>query len=77
MRIEKRLSKTFKQFTESGKSGGIVLIACTIVSLALANSPWSEAYLGFWHRHIAGMSVEHWVNDALMAIFFLLIGLEL
>jgi NhaA family Na+:H+ antiporter len=77
VRIEKRLSKTFKQFTESGKAGGIVLIVCTLVSLAVANSPLGAGYLGFWHTTVGGLSVEHWVNDALMAIFFLLIGLEL
>lgn len=77
MRIEKRLSHTFKQFTESGKAGGIVLIACTLVSLSLANSSLGSDYLSFWQQYVAGLSVEHWINDALMAIFFLLIGLEL
>ncbi|HEY0491764.1 MAG TPA: Na+/H+ antiporter NhaA [Telluria sp.] len=77
MRIEKRLSNTFKEFAESGKAGGVVLILCTIVSLTIANSPWSEPYLHFWHLNIAGLSIEHWINDALMAVFFLLIGLEL
>ncbi len=71
------LSHSFKEFTASSKAGGLVLIACTLVSLALANSPLGPAYLGFWHLHVAGLSIEHWVNDALMAIFFLLIGLEL
>ncbi|MBD8529308.1 MULTISPECIES: Na+/H+ antiporter NhaA [unclassified Massilia] len=77
MRIEKRLSRTFKQFMESGKAGGIVLIVCTLVSLAIANSPRGASYLHFWHLPLAGLSVELWINDALMAVFFLLIGLEL
>lgn len=77
MRIQRKLSNTFKRFSESGKAGGIVLILCTLASLALANSPVGEGYLGFWHLYVAGLSVEHWVNDALMAVFFLLIGLEL
>ncbi|UVW27929.1 Na+/H+ antiporter NhaA [Massilia sp. H6] len=77
MRIEKRLSNTFKEFSESGKAGGIVLIACTLLSLSIANSPVGEDYLGFWLSYVAGLSIEHWVNDALMAVFFLLIGLEL
>lgn len=77
MRIEKKLSKTFNEFMQSGKAGGILLILCTLVSLALANSTLGQGYLGFWHLPIAGLSVELWVNDALMAIFFLLIGLEL
>ncbi len=75
--IPVRLSKTFNLFFESEKSSGISLIICTVVSLALANSIFSADYIGFWHIYIAGLSIEYWVNDALMAIFFLLIGLEL
>lgn len=71
------LSLTFQRFFDSEKSAGLVLIACTLLSIALANSSWSTQYLAFWHINIAGMSVEHWVNDGLMAIFFLMIGLEL
>ena len=71
------LSKTFKEFSASGKAGGIVLILCTLVSLALANSPLGEPYLHFWHLPLGGLRIENWVNDALMAVFFLLIGLEL
>ncbi|MCC2972109.1 Na+/H+ antiporter NhaA [Massilia sp. IC2-476] len=77
MRIERRLSHTFKALFASSKAGGIVLIACTLVSLSIANSTLGPGYLGFWHQYVAGLSIEHWVNDALMAIFFLLIGLEL
>ena len=71
------LSKTFSNFFESEKSSGILLILCTIVSLLVANSPVGSAYLDFWHANIAGLSVHHWVNDALMAVFFLFVGLEL
>lgn len=71
------LSKTFTQFFESEKASGIVLIICTLISLLIANSPFGSPYLSLWHASIAGLSVEHWVNDALMAVFFLLIGLEL
>jgi NhaA family Na+:H+ antiporter len=72
-----RLSQTFNRFFESEKAGGIVLIACTVISLLLANSPVGQEYLRFWDAQVAGLSVELWVNDALMAMFFLLIGLEL
>jgi NhaA family Na+:H+ antiporter len=75
--IQKPLSNTFKRFFDSEKSGGILLIVCTIISLGIANSPVGESYLHFWHKDVGGLSIEHWVNDALMAIFFLLIGLEL
>ena len=75
--IQRKLSNTFKRFFESEKAGGVLLIVCTVISLILANSAVSEDYLGFWHLKLAGLTVEHWINDALMAIFFLLIGLEL
>lgn len=71
------LSNTFERFVDSEKSGGILLFACTLISLGIANSPLGDSYLPFWHVNIVGLSIEHWVNDALMAIFFLLIGLEL
>ena len=76
-RIEQALSLTFQRFFASKKAGGMVLIICTFLSLFLANSDFSGTYLAFWHHPLLGMSVEHWVNDGLMAIFFLLIGLEL
>ncbi|WP_374548554.1 Na+/H+ antiporter NhaA [Flavobacterium sp.] len=72
-----RITKLFKDFFESEKVGGLILIACTIISLLLANSSLSQEYLHFWHTNINGHSLEHWINDGLMAIFFLLIGLEL
>lgn len=75
--IQRPLSHTFKRFFDSEKSGGVILILCTVISLGLANSPYGASYLHFWHQYVAGLSIEHWVNDALMAIFFLLIGLEL
>ncbi len=78
MDIDQRsLSHTFNDFFESEKSSGILLILCTAVALLLANSQIGASYLGLWQRHVGGLSLEHWVNDALMAIFFLLIGLEL
>ena len=49
----------------------------TIFSLALANSPWQTNYINFWHLDFGGHSIVHWINDGLMTIFFLLIGLEL
>jgi NhaA family Na+:H+ antiporter len=71
------LSDTFKRFFDSEKTAGILLIACTIVSLLIANSPLGDGYLHLWHAHVAGLSIEHWINDGLMAIFFLFVGLEL
>jgi len=75
--VQRRLSKSFKRFFDSEKSSGILLIICTVLSLLLANSIFGASYLSIWHVYLGGLSVEHWVNDALMAIFFLFIGLEL
>lgn len=80
-----KLTKLFAEFFESEQASGIILILCTVTSLIIANSPLGERYLEFWHAKIgidAGgvhlkYSLEHWVNDGLMAIFFLLIGLEI
>jgi len=75
--VQRKLSKTFKNFFDSEKSSGVLLIICTAVSLLITNSVIGENYLSVWQMYIGGLSVEHWINDALMAIFFLLIGLEL
>lgn len=72
-----KATKLFKEFFESEKSGGIILIFCTLISIILANSSFGNHYIDFFHVKVAGSSIEHWVNDALMTIFFLLIGLEL
>ena len=71
------LTDTFKRFFESEKTSGLILIACTALSLALANSTLGPTWLAIWNIDIAGLSLSHWINDGLMAIFFLLIGLEL
>ena len=71
------LSRTFANFIESEKSSALVLMACTLVCLFIANSGWGPGYLQFWQQQVFSMTLEHWVNDALMAVFFLLIGLEL
>ena len=75
--VRKALSNTFNDFFESEKSSGILLIICTVISLLLANSVLGANYLSIWQVYVGGLSVEHWINDALMAVFFLLIGLEL
>ena len=72
-----QLSRTFTAFFESEKAGGVVLILCTILSLIVANSAAGDGYAAFWQTPLAGLTIEHWINDGLMAIFFLLVGLEL
>ncbi|MCK6627916.1 MAG: Na+/H+ antiporter NhaA [Anaerolineae bacterium] len=74
---QRNLSQTFKNFFDSEKSSGVLLIICTIFSLGITNSVIGENYLSLWQVYLGGLSLEHWINDGLMALFFLLIGLEL
>jgi NhaA family Na+:H+ antiporter len=67
----------FKDFFQSEKSGGILLILCTCLSLIISNSAFGEGYIALWNFSLGEMSVVGWINDGLMTIFFLLIGLEL
>jgi NhaA family Na+:H+ antiporter len=71
------LSRVFLDFFRSEKASGFILIGCTLLSIGLANSAWGATYLHFWHTSLGGLTVEHWINDGLMAIFFLLVGLEI
>jgi len=71
------MTKLFNEFFESEKAGGIVLIFATLVSLVLANSGWQDSYNGFWQQDLGDHTLVQWINDGLMSIFFLLIGLEL
>jgi len=71
------ITRLFKEFFDSEKAGGLVLVIVTIISLVIANSPWQTDYINFWHLELGGHSIVHWINDGLMTIFFLLIGLEL
>ncbi len=79
-----KVSNLFKSFFASEKVAGLLLLFCTIVSITIANSSFGSGYVDFMHNHAnAGfiheslnMSIEHWVNDGLMTIFFLMVGLE-
>lgn len=78
MRISNLLSgRTLRRFMESEKSGGLTLIVCTLISILLANSSIGEEYRGIWDFHAGSHTVAEWINDGLMAVFFLLVGLEL
>jgi len=72
-----KLTRLFNEFFNSEKTGGLILIFVTLLSMGLANSALQTNYIGFWHFDIGGHSIVHWINDGLMTIFFLLIGLEL
>ena len=65
-----------RRFFAGDAAGAIVLLAATIAALLVANSPLAPAYFATLHHEVAGMSVHHWIDDGAMALFFLLIGLE-
>ncbi|HZW46341.1 MAG TPA: Na+/H+ antiporter NhaA [Microvirga sp.] len=73
----KRRITLMRQFFDSEASGGIILMGVTVIALVLANSPLAGTYFGILKTYIFGLSVLHWINDALMAVFFLLVGLEI
>lgn len=72
-----KVNTLFKDFIESERVGGFILIVCAIISLVLANSPIGERYLDVWHIEIGNYPIEFWINDGLMTLFFLLVGLEI
>ncbi|ESQ81865.1 hypothetical protein AEAC466_20085 [Asticcacaulis sp. AC466] len=74
--LKKTLSMT-TDFLSSEAAGGIVLMAVAVVALVVANSPLADTYFHTLHLYVGGLSVLHWINDGLMAIFFLLVGLEI
>jgi Na+:H+ antiporter, NhaA family len=80
-----RVLGPFQQFFSTSAAGGLVLLLTTAVALAWANSPWSDAYHHLWEAPVTvgapgfnlSMTLHHWVNDGLMTVFFLLVGLEI
>ena len=70
-------TRIFNEFINSEKSGGLVLVFVTIISMVLANSHYGNSYIEIWNYKLGSHSIVHWINDGLMTIFFLLIGLEL
>lgn len=83
--LGRRVSSLAQEFTRLAASGGIVLLVATLVALAWANSPWSAAYFRLWETDLAftlggltfSESLLEWVNEALMVIFFFVVGLEI
>lgn len=81
----RRLPKALQRFLDTEASGGIVLLIAALVAFVWANSPWSAGYQALWHtevnvglgRYVLREDLQHWVNDALMAVFFFVVGLEI
>ncbi|MER8960923.1 Na+/H+ antiporter NhaA [Mesorhizobium sp. M0701] len=77
MQDEKRLVSMLREFLDSEAAGGLILMAAAALALIVANSPLGEAYFSALHAYLGPLSVSHWINDGLMAVFFLLVGLEI
>ena len=81
----RKLVRPFQDFAARETAGGVLLLACTLVALAWANSPWAGTYVALWHTPVTvgfgpallSYELHFWVNDALMALFFFVVGLEI
>ncbi|UCD23752.1 MAG: Na+/H+ antiporter NhaA [Gemmatimonadota bacterium] len=84
-RLARSVRGSLERFIHVQAAGGIVLIVAAAIALIWANSPWSESYFDLWHTHLSigvgewsfDQSLHFWVNDLLMTIFFLVVGLEI
>jgi Na+:H+ antiporter, NhaA family len=80
-----RIVRPFQDFAHKQSSGGILLIAATVIALLWANSPWAGSYAALWHTKLTvgvgdasiSKDLTHWINDGLMAVFFFVVGLEI
>lgn len=75
--LTRKVIKPVSNFFSSPVAGGIVLIIASAAAIIVANSPLREGYETLLKYKTAGLSVEHWINDALMAVFFMMVGLEI
>jgi len=73
----RKVRSVFQRFAESEASGGLVLMGSAALGMIVANSYFAGDYDHILHTKIGGLSVLHWINDGLMALFFLLVGLEI
>ncbi len=80
-----QLLAPIQEFIHAEASGGIVLMIATAIALVWANSPWADSYFALWDTHLGisiggfelNESLQHWINDALMTVFFFVVGLEI
>jgi NhaA family Na+:H+ antiporter len=84
-RAFKTIYTPFEEFIHRQSTSGLLLLSCAVIALIIANSPLSESYAHILHTKLSigygsmslSMSLHHWINDGLMALFFFLVGLEL
>src|SRR5688572_10081795 len=78
-------TRLFHEFFNTAAAGGALLVVCAAAALVIANSRWADAYHALWTtpigitvgNHGVSLTLHQWINDALMAMFFLLVGLEI
>jgi len=75
--LPRRPFSMLRSLLDNEAVGGLTLMAAAALALAVANSPAAPAYFGALHAYLGPLSVSHWINDGLMAVFFLLVGLEI
>lgn len=72
-----RRRSILRDFLSDGAAGGVLLMTAAVLALIVANSPLAEDYFRLLHAPLVGLDVLHWINDGLMALFFLFVGLEI
>lgn len=84
--VAEKVMAPFRNFASIEAAGGLTLVACAVLALVWANSPWQESYHTFWDEtylsvglggHTLSLTLHHWINDGLMAVFFFMVGLEI
>ena len=78
-------SSPFQEFFQTEAAAGVLLVVCAGAALGAANSPWADAWHHLWNTpivlaagaHAVSLTLHQWINDGLMAVFFLLVGLEI
>ena len=75
--LRKRPRSALRAFLNNEAAGGLVLMGVAVLALVVANSPLAPGYFGVLETYVLGLSVLHWINDGVIAVFFLLVGLEI
>ena len=81
----RQMAAPFQRFFQQEAASGMVLLVCAVLAMILANSPWAPVYEDILHRYVSlgigewrlSMSLLHWINDGLMAVFFFVVGMEI
>ena len=82
--VDNPLSR-LQEFSQTETASGLLLLACAIIAMVWANSPWAGHYFSLWHTELSlgnqafgiNMDLHHWINDGLMVLFFFVVGLEI